>query len=94
MSGILMYKVIYSLNAERDLKKLGKKLASRIINKIFFYSQQTDPTKFAKRLTNADLGTFRFRIGDYRVIFDLDERNHLKILMILNIKHRKDIYLN
>jgi mRNA-degrading endonuclease RelE of RelBE toxin-antitoxin system len=28
--------------------------------------------KFATRLTDPKLGTFRFRIGDYRVIFDID----------------------
>jgi len=28
--------------------------------------------KYAEKLTNPILGTYRFRIGDYRVIFDLE----------------------
>lgn len=74
------------------MKKLEIKTARRIINKILYFSQQKDPITFAKRLTNADIGRFRFRIGDYRAIFDADKNGKIQILMILRIKHRKDVY--
>jgi len=38
-------------------------------------------------------GRFRFRIGDYRAIFAIDKSGKIQILMILNVKHRKEIYL-
>ncbi|WP_456486560.1 type II toxin-antitoxin system RelE family toxin [Candidatus Alkanophaga liquidiphilum] len=34
------------------------------------------------------IGTYRFRIGDYRIIFDIDDDN----MVILRIGHRKSIY--
>jgi mRNA-degrading endonuclease RelE of RelBE toxin-antitoxin system len=45
-----------------------------------------------QRLQKSPLGPYRFRIGDYRAIFDVDENNNIKILLILTIGHRKDIY--
>jgi mRNA interferase RelE/StbE len=43
---------------------------------------------YAQKLTNPEFGTYRFRIGDYRVIFDLVEEQ----LIVLRVGHRSDIY--
>jgi len=47
-----------------------------------------DPFKYAEKLTDPKLGTYRFRIGDYRVIFDMEETD----IVVLRVGHRKDIY--
>jgi mRNA interferase RelE/StbE len=39
-------------------------------------------------LISHKIGTYRFRIGDYRAIFDIDGEN----IVILRIGHRRDIY--
>ena len=43
---------------------------------------------FAEPLTRSDLGQYRFRIGDYRLAFDVED----EILVIHDVDHRKDIY--
>jgi len=86
-----MYKVIYSENAVKDIKKLDRIVAERIIEKIFFFSKQKTIEPFAKSLKGFQ-NKFRFRIGDYRAIFTVDKSGHIHILMILNIKHRREIY--
>lgn len=87
-----MHSVIYTEKARQDLKKLEIKIAQRIIGKIYFFSLQINPILFSKKLQNSNLGHYRFRIGDYRVLFDTDQKGSLYVLMILRIKHRKDIY--
>ena len=87
-----MHKTIYSQNAIKDLKKLEKQLAKRIIKKIDFFSKEKDIHKFSKPLKNFGPDKYRFRIGDYRAIFKIDKSGKIQILMILNIKHRKEIY--
>ncbi|PIQ77670.1 hypothetical protein COV82_03250 [Candidatus Peregrinibacteria bacterium CG11_big_fil_rev_8_21_14_0_20_46_8] len=87
-----MHKLIYAKKALQDLKKLDKPIAKRIIKKLLFFSEQKDPLKFAKRLSDPRIGEYRFRIGEYRVLFDADSKGKIKILMILRIKNRKDIY--
>lgn len=87
-----MYKVIYTENARQDLKDLDNQIHKRIIQKIYEYSLTSNPLLFAKRLKDFQSGSYRFRIGDYRAIFDLDHLGNIKILMILRVKHRKDVY--
>ena len=87
-----MHQVIYSAHAREDLLKIDRKISQRIIKKIQYFSQQKTPLSFAKKLTNPALGQYRFRIGDYRDIFDIDSNGEIQILFILRIKHRKDVY--
>ena len=87
-----MYQVIYTEHARQNLKHLESKISRRIIEKIQFFGQQKNPLVFAKKLKDFTLGTYRFRIGDYRALFDVDKKGNIQILMILCIKHRKDIY--
>jgi len=89
-----MYKVIYSQNSAKDLRKIDKPSAQRIIKKIDFFSKQEDVHKFSKPLKEFGSNKHRFRVGSYRVIFKINRYGELQILMILNIKHRKNIYLN
>jgi len=77
-------------SALRDLKKLPKSVQKRIFNKLDFYMNSNNPLKFAEALKDRALGDFRFRVGDYRVIFDFDSKKN--IIIILTIGHRKDIY--
>lgn len=86
-----MYKVIYSENALKDLRKIERSTAQRIIKKIAFYSTQEDLKPHYKSLKGFE-GKFRFRIGNYRAIFSIGKNGQVQILKILNIKHRKDIY--
>ncbi len=87
-----MYKVFYTDHARRDLKNIDFHIAQKIIKKIHFFSTQKNPLKFAKQLKNPLLGAYRFRIGDYRAIFDTNKKGNIIMLMILRIKQRKDIY--
>lgn len=83
----------YTQNAVRDLRHLDQQVSKRILKKIDFFSKQEDPLKFAKKLKDSSLGEYRFRIGDYRVLFDVDDQENLKILMVLSVKHRREAYL-
>lgn len=89
---MIFYEPEYTNQASEDLCKLQKNISKRILSKIIFFCSQKDPLKYAKKLKNFTFGTYRFRIGEYRVIFDLDQKGNIKILMILRIKHRKDVY--
>ncbi len=86
------YKFLLTKKAKKELKKIDKKDAKRILKKLLFFSKQKDPISFAKKLNNFEAGEYRFRIGDYRVIFDVDARGKISILMILSVKHRREVY--
>ena len=85
------YKLEYTKTAVQDLKRLDKKMAQRIVKKLDFFANQKDPLAFAKRLKDRKYGEYRFRIGDYRAIFDIAE-GKIKILLMLIIRHRREVY--
>lgn len=49
---------------------------------------ENNPFKYSEKLTNSAIGTYRFRVGDYMVIFDIENNN----IVILRVGHRKEIY--
>ena len=81
-------KITFSHRAFRQLSSLDKRIQRRIIEKLDFYISQKDPLKFAERMSSPEFGEFRFRIGDYRIIFDVIKDQ----IMILRVGHRKDVY--
>lgn len=74
--------------ALRSLRKFPRNIQKRIIEKLDFYCGAENPLKFAEKLTDKTLGDFRFRVGEYRITFDLENNR----IIILFINHRKDIY--
>ncbi|PIS05019.1 MAG: type II toxin-antitoxin system mRNA interferase toxin, RelE/StbE family [Candidatus Buchananbacteria bacterium CG10_big_fil_rev_8_21_14_0_10_42_9] len=85
-------RVFYTRSALKDLALLDKNIARRIIDKLSWFSDQKNPLRFAKRLKQPFNDLYRFRIGDYRVIFELGKKQEYKILIILRIKYRRDVY--
>lgn len=87
-----MWKILYTKKALENLENLDKKIAKRIVEKIEFFSYQKNPLRFAKNLKDTRLGEYRFRIGDYRVLFDVNCQGEISIMLILSIKHRREVY--
>lgn len=83
-----MYSYSIEKKANRELEKLPINIQAQIITKIKFFVDSETPLLFAKRLKDSKIGTYRFRVGTYRIIFDVDDK-HIKVL---SIGHRKNIY--
>jgi len=80
------YRLTYTERAIKDIRKLELKIKERIGKTLLRYAG--DPLKHAEKLTESSLGEYRFRIGDYRAIFDLEDDE----IVILRVGHRRDIY--
>ena len=83
-----MFDYQFTKTSLKRFKKLPKDIQIRIIGKLDFFCAQDDPIDFAEPLTKSDLGQYRFRIGNYRIAFDVED----EILVILDVDHRKNIY--
>ena len=82
----MTYELVYTRRAARDLDKLDQEALQRVRDGLERY--RDDPYQFATKLTSAELGTYRFRMGDYRVSFDVDDNK----IVVLRVGHRRDIY--
>ena len=65
----MAYKVVYLDQVEKDLRTLDKATARKILNRIETYLVQ-DPKELGKALTGDFRGYWRYRWGDYRVIYN------------------------
>jgi mRNA interferase RelE/StbE len=81
-----MFKVVITHNALKDINNLTQDVKKRIASKIKEYSN--DPIYYSRKLTDPKIGSYRFRIGDYRVIFDIEDET----IIVLRVGHRKNIY--
>jgi mRNA interferase RelE/StbE len=81
----VQYKIEFKPKAIKDLEQFPVNIRERIINKI--EAMQDDLQGDVKRLTDFT-PEYRLRVGDYRVLFELEEQT----IMIYRVKHRSKAY--
>lgn len=82
----MAYTLLYTRIASKNISKLDIITKKRLKKKLELLA--TDPLHYSKKLIHSDLGSYRYRVGDYRVIFDLDGEG----IIILKVGHRREIY--
>lgn len=80
-----MFKISWTEKALEGLNKLEPFIANRIIKKLNELCEEPY-SKDIKKLKGME--GFRLRVGDYRVIFDIEGNR----ISILKVGHRRDIY--
>ena len=82
----MRYRLVYTRRAEKDIQGLDPDIKERLGKALLRYEE--DPLKHAEKLTQSVLGSYRFRIGDYRFVFDLEGNE----IVVLRVGHRREIY--
>lgn len=83
-----LYKLCFDDKAKKDLKTIDKMWQLRILDKI--ESTLITHPKSGKKLVGNLSAYWRLRVGDYRIIYKIVENT--VTVVVLKIKHRKDIY--
>lgn len=82
------YQLEIKPSASKELEKLPRQMVVRVVAAIKELADNPYP-QGVKKLSGFDR-TFRIRVGDYRVLYDIYE-NRL-VIEIIRIRHRKDVY--
>ena len=88
-----MYSVEYTKNAFKSLQKLDRPTATLLykwIEKNLVGC--SDPRLHGKALVGDKKGYWRYRVGIYRIIAEIND-NQVKIV-IINVAHRGNVYKN
>jgi mRNA interferase RelE/StbE len=83
---ILLYEIIFSNKAKKQLLKLEKTTQRRVI--AILERIRIRPEFYITKLIG-DPG-YKLRVGDYRAIMDIDNNNLL--ILVIKVGHRRDIY--
>ncbi len=82
----MAYNIVYKKSVHRDLKKIKKTEASKIIDQLE-KDLSNKPDSYPV-LKGQFAGLRKYRVGDYRVIYAIIEKN----VLVLRIGHRRNIY--
>jgi mRNA interferase RelE/StbE len=82
------YQIEWKRSAQRELRKLPRPMIERVVVAVENLADDPHP-RGVRKLANSD-NTYRIRVGDYRIIYDIFEKK--LIVEILHIRHRKDAY--
>ncbi len=80
------YNIVYKKSVHRDLKKIKKTEASKIIDQLE-KDLSNKPDSYPV-LKGQFAGLRKYRVGDYRVIYAIIEKN----VLVLRIGHSRNIY--
>ena len=83
---ILLYEIVFSQKAKKQLFKLERAIQERIISAL--ERIRIRPQSYITKLVG-DPG-YKLRVGDYRLIMDIDKGKLL--VLVIKIGHRKNIY--
>ncbi|MDD6225797.1 MAG: type II toxin-antitoxin system RelE/ParE family toxin [bacterium] len=87
----MSYSLYFTDKALKQLKKMDKATAALIIGWLEKNVQGCDnPRLHGKPLTANRIGQWRYRIGDYRVITEIED-NRL-VVIVITVGHRREIY--
>jgi len=82
----MKYRVYWTRTAVRDLRRLGKRTADRIVGAVEEASR--DPFRYFRKLRALPL--YSLRVGEYRVIVSLDRERRAAVVLL--VEHRRRAY--
>jgi len=85
-----MYEVVYTKTFEKNIKKLDKSVAKRILNKISETAKNPHSVKPLKHSPKDLPNLCKLRVGDWRILFWIDHKE--KMITLYIVEHRSKIY--
>ncbi|PKY09470.1 addiction module toxin RelE [Acidithiobacillus marinus] len=87
----MAWKIEYAESVQKDIRKMDaqqrKRIREFLENKV---ANLEDPRILGKALTGSFSGLWRYRIGSYRIVTHIEDRD-VRILVV-KMAHRKEVY--
>jgi mRNA interferase RelE/StbE len=87
----LAWKIEIARTAEKQIKKLDRVAQASIVGFLRKKVQPADDARqWGKALHGAKRGLWRYRVGDYRLVCDIQDEKIM--VLVLEVGHRKDVH--
>lgn len=73
-------------NSKIDFGRLSPLIKEKIIKKFDYLKKY--PEKISRKMLDEKLSNYLYRVGDFRICFDIDGQN----IVINRIRHRREVY--
>jgi mRNA interferase RelE/StbE len=84
------FRVLLTREAQEDVRRLAPEIRARILDKLAWMGQNADLLRHQALQGDAWSSCFKYRVGDYRIIYQLDPAG--PTLTVLKIGHRREVY--
>jgi mRNA interferase RelE/StbE len=84
------YHVFFAPAADRQLRKLPENVQRRIVRATEALQSDPRPPGSVKLQGEEDLHRIRIRVGDWRVVYQIQDRELL--VLVVRVGHRRDVY--
>ncbi len=86
----LTWRIEVDKDVQRSMRKLDRQVAKRIVAKLREISEMDDPRSTGKALSGNLSGLWRYRVGDYRIICDIEDE--VLVVLVIDVAHRREVY--
>lgn len=87
----MAWRIEYDSQVLRDFKKLDRTICKEIIGYLERrVAASENPRNFGKALREDKFGLWRYRVRDYRIICQIEDRHC--VVLVVRIGHRSTIY--
>lgn len=86
----MAWRIEIDKDVQRSMKKLERQVAKRIVAKLREISQLEDPRSMGKALVGNLVGLWRYRVGDYRIVCDIEDG--VLVILVVDVEHRSKVY--
>lgn len=83
-----LFKIDLKGSFEHDLRKIDRQFIPKILEAIESLLKNPFPVQ-SRKMQGAE-SSYRLRVGDYRVIYQVDTEK--KMVTVYHARHRKDVY--
>ena len=84
----MTFRIEYSSHAQRSLASFSQSVRRRVLEKIAELGEDPFPRGVVK--IHGEDNTYRSRVGDYRVLYEVYHRQHT--ILVVKIEHRSTVY--
>ncbi len=87
----MTWTVEFDPQAEKELDRLDPQYARRILKYLFGrIATDEDPRRFGDSLRSNLAGLWKYQVGNYRIICDIQDE--VLLVLVLRIGHRREVY--
>lgn len=85
---MVSYRIEWKASAKKELKRLDQSVIPRIVDAVGHLVENPYPE--GCRMLKGSKDTFRIRVGDYRVVYEVIGTR--LVVLIIRLRHRRDVY--
>lgn len=83
----MSYRIIVPKTVQKQINKLPNTIQARVIESLLSLKETPRPSNSLKMKNSQG---YRLRVGDYRVLYDIDDKT--QTMTLRRVEHRRDIY--